>query len=317
MTIDLVGRRVINVDESEIKVPGGGDQGVELDPLGDGLACVAAHPEAAWWLLVPRVHSSTPGRACVRRVFLQVIGRHRVERFPVWPRRRDLPLARRGVRPQPSHARPPRSCTLRPTGVTPAALPCASLPVHGRRCSRAQGGTRGRGILGNARIQHEDDLEMAPPGPETVATAGGNNGTAEAASGAARQAAPLSADDDFWDFAGAPDAGALPGLLPSYSAGSSAGAEQGPSAATGGNQTTGGVVAQDAGLAGSPQACLCVDQPMASLLVAGVRRFIGLPWRTQHNGRLWIVSTDATPSQGQVGMPAMIALCLPAARIGC
>lgn len=57
---------------------------------------------------------------------------------------------------------------------------------------------------------------------------------------------------------------------------------------------------QDAGNAMSERACICVDQPLASLLVAGVARFIPAVWETEHRGPIWVISTAYEPTTAEI-----------------
>ena len=56
----------------------------------------------------------------------------------------------------------------------------------------------------------------------------------------------------------------------------------------------------DAPSADGRQFCLSMHQPWASLLVAGIKRVEGRPWRTDHRGRLWIASTSREPTDLEV-----------------
>lgn len=172
------------------------------------------------------------------------------------------------------------------------------------------------------RLQHDDPLEEVAaaqaqdtrPSLDRFSTAVAA-GTAVGGSAATGAATPLpgAPHDEFWDFEGQRDAGAVGAVLnvsalgalgdvptPGHAAagGGAGGGAGAASPATGAATTL--VAPEDSGIANSAQAALSVDQPMASLILSGLRRFIGCKWRTAHRGRLWIIAADLIPTKSQV-----------------
>lgn len=52
----------------------------------------------------------------------------------------------------------------------------------------------------------------------------------------------------------------------------------------------------------SSERCLVVDQPFASLLIAGFRRFEGRSWSATYRGPLWIASSRKTPTKDSIAL---------------
>ena len=93
-----------------------------------------------------------------------------------------------------------------------------------------------------------------------------------------------------------------PGSAPTdeVAAALAAAARDGPGALSDAVSLPGDQPASDARAAGSAGAAVALDQPWASLVMSGLKRFVGASWRTSHRGRVWVVSTPHRPSQADI-----------------
>jgi DNA alkylation damage repair protein AlkB len=64
--------------------------------------------------------------------------------------------------------------------------------------------------------------------------------------------------------------------------------------------TAGSAPPADEGAVGTLRCAVVVSQPDASLLLCGLKRFIGSHWATHHRGRVWIVSGPEEASQAEI-----------------
>lgn len=95
---------------------------------------------------------------------------------------------------------------------------------------------------------------------------------------------------------GTPGAAAAEGAPASFAAA----ARDGPGPLSDAVSLPGEQPASDARAAGSGGAAVALDQPWASLVVSGLKRFVGASWRTSHRGRVWVISTPRRPSQADI-----------------